>query len=109
MRVFLKSHGQYIGVEPGTTNVYADRAAGGAWEEVELESKGSGAFVATFVADSVVLSIQPDGRLETRPAGTDGPYELVRATSQPEGLDILYREDGATGVIGSPLTIEAIA
>lgn len=107
MKVFLKLNGHYVGVEPGTSKVYADRAAGGGWEEVELAPKDGGLFIATFVAANLVLSVQPDGRLETRPAGTDGPFELLRATSQPEGLDILYREDGGQ-VLGEPLTIEAV-
>lgn len=104
MRVFLKCRGRYVGVEPGTTTVYADRDAGAAWEEVDLMPLGAGFFLARFVAADRMLSIQPDGSLETRPAGTDGAYEQLRATSQPEGLDILYRADGDR-VLGAPLVI----
>jgi len=107
MRVLLRWYGKYIGVEPGTAKVYADRAAGGAWETVTLEPKGDGLFLPTFEASGLVLSGQPNGSLETRPGGTAGPYELWRATSQPEGLDILYREDDGK-VLGVPLTIEAV-
>jgi hypothetical protein len=108
MRVFLKLAGKYIGVQPGTDRVYADRAAGQGWEEIELTPRDGGQFLARFVAADKALSIQPDGRLETRPAGTAGAYEHLRATSQPEGLDILYREDDGR-VLGVPLSIEEIA
>jgi hypothetical protein len=108
MRVYLKLAGKYIGVDPvkpGT--VYTDRTEGGGWEVVELTRHEGGHFDAKFVAANVQLSVQPDGRLETRPAGTFGAYEQLRATSQPEGLDLLYRDaDGA--VLGVPLTIETV-
>lgn len=31
--------------------------------------------------DTTVISMQPDGRFELRPAGTAGPYELARLES----------------------------
>jgi hypothetical protein len=109
MRVYLKSAGKYVGVEPSTPEVvYANREHPGAWEEVELTDHGGGLFDARFVSADRVLSIQPDGKLETRKAGTFDAYEQVRATTQPEGLDILYRAS-ELGVLDTPLTIEAIA
>lgn len=104
MNVYLKLNGKYVGVEPGTDRVYADRLSGGAWEEIELKSRGDGSFTARFVAADKQLSIQPNGSLETRPSGTDGAYEIVRATTQPEGLNLLYRSSD-DHVLGTPLTI----
>jgi hypothetical protein len=108
MKVHLKLAGKYVGVDPSKPSVvYHDRATGGAWEDVDLQPQADGLFLARFIAADRVLSVQPDGRLETRPAGTDGAYELLRATTQPEGLDILYREaDGR--IVGVPLTIEEV-
>jgi hypothetical protein len=109
MRVYLKHGGKYIGADPAKPNaVYSDRVAGGGWEAVELTPQGDGGlFDARLVAADRQLSLQPDGRLETRPAGTFDAYELFRATEQPEGLAILYREqDGA--VVGVPLSIEEV-
>lgn len=74
-RGYLKSRGFYVGVAPGTTEVYADRQAGGAWEEIEFTRRDDGRYTARFVAANLVLSVQPDGRFETRPAGTDGAFE----------------------------------
>lgn len=106
MRVFLKLAGKYVGVDPSALEtVYHDRGQGGAWEAVELTPHDDGHFDARFVEANVQLSIQPDGRLETRPAGTFGAYEQLRASVQPEGLGILYREDGGA-VLGVPLSIE---
>lgn len=107
MKIFAKLHGRYIGVDPSRPDaVYADRAAGGAWELLELQPRDGGLFLVRFVEADRVLSIQPDGKLETRQAGTDGAYELLRATLQPEGVAILYRVDDAGVVLGVPLTLE---
>ena len=97
------SRGYYLGVEPGTINVYNDRQHGGEWEQVELKPIELGRFVAHFVAANQELSITPSGVLETRPAGTNGPWEQVRATNQPEGVSFLYRD----GVAMVPLRLEA--
>jgi hypothetical protein len=74
---YAKLHGKYIGVEPGTTHVYADRTAGGSWEELDIAKRDDGKYIVTFRSGQLVLSIQPDGRLETRPLGTDGPWEQL--------------------------------
>jgi hypothetical protein len=74
---YAKLHGKYIGVEPGTTKVYADRPAGGSWEELDITKRDDGKYIVTFRSGQLVLSIQPDGRLETRPLGTDGPWEQL--------------------------------
>lgn len=108
MRVYVKAAGKYVGADPAHgERPYRDRVAGGGWEEVELQLQPGDHFLARLVAANRVLSIQPDGRLETRPAGTAGAYELLRATTQPEGLNLLYREaDGA--IVGVPFTIEEV-
>lgn len=94
MRVYLRQGSHYIGIAPNTTNVYADRPAGGAWEEVELRQRAGGLFDALFVAADRQLSLTPGG-LESRPADTGGAWELAYATTQPDGSSLLYRvEDG---------------
>ena len=40
-----------------------------------------------------VLSVQPDGSLQTRPAGTNGPYELAVV----DGSAVVYNPRGVAG------------
>lgn len=40
--------------------------------------------------DSTVLSVQPGGQYESRPAGTAGPYEVA----QDAGAAVIYCPDG---------------
>jgi hypothetical protein len=96
---YLKQKGRYIGVEPGTTEVYADRRVGNGWEEVRLTPHDDGLYDALFVASNLQLSIQPNGTLATRPAGTYAEYEQFLLTATADGL---YRP----GVPGTVLTLE---
>lgn len=89
MKIFARLK-KYIGVDPSHTEVYTDRDKGGAWEEIELVPKDKG-FLARFNAANLQLSQQPDGSLQTRPVGSDGPYETFFATSQPDGSNFMYR------------------
>lgn len=101
MRVYMKYLGGYIGVEPGTTTVYHDRPAGAGWEDIDLvpsknrtdtDKQGNPLYwTATFVAANLVLSQQPDGSLQTRPAGTDAGYEQIEPTHQPDGQALALR------------------
>lgn len=51
----------------------------------KLNPQPDGSVTVTFPRGaSTVLSVQPDGRFETRPAGTSGPFE--RAILTPQGL-----------------------
>lgn len=63
-------------------------------------------FDALFVKANVQLSFQDDGSLQTRAAGTFGPWEQqqVFATTQPDGTNFLYRLDG-TRMFGEALEI----
>lgn len=49
--------------------------------------------VTVELPDGAVLSVQPDGRLETRPPGTAGPYERAL----PWGSVLVYVPDGQRG------------
>ena len=51
---------------------------------------------------STVLSVQPNGEIQTRPAGTDGPWEQAQVLSNG---NLLYRPMGMTGyvVLGASL------
>ena len=95
MNVYVKTvESEYVGNEPGSTSVYADRSSGGLWEEIVLtpHPEAGGRFDARFVASGHQLSLTPGAVLETRPSGSFGPWELFRATNQPEGVSHLYRE-----------------
>ena len=65
-----------IGAEPLTPLVEIDH----------LASQPGGQVTAVF-ADGSVLSVQPDGTQQKRPAGTAGPYELAKVS----GTVIVYR------------------
>lgn len=107
--VYAKLSGKYIGVEPGTTTVYADRPAGGSWEELDIVKRNDGKYIVTFRSAQLVLSIQPDGRLETRPFGTDGPWEQLTIKDgilSREGINVSLQLEGFvedTKPSGTPL------
>jgi hypothetical protein len=104
MKVYAKKDGKYIGCAPNSDRVYTDRLQGGGWEEIDLNKKGD-RFIANLIAANRVLSIEPDGTLTTRSPGTDGPYEQLYATTQPDGSNLLYRLHD--GVLLPVLQIEA--
>lgn len=58
-----------------------------------VKSAMPGKFNAVRASDSLVLSIQPDGRREFRPAGTDAAYERC----SPDGNQLVYAYRGADG------------
>jgi hypothetical protein len=72
----------------------------------DAPTQGAIRFSALFTQANVQLSIQNDGSLQTRPAGTLGPFEReqVFATTQPDGTSLLYRVDGVR-MFGEPLLI----
>lgn len=53
--------------------------------------------VTISTADGAVLSVQPDGSYQTRPAGTAGPYELA----QQAGDKLIYSPDDHVFVIAT--------
>ena len=74
-----------------------------------LTQHDGGTFDARNTNRNTQLAIENNGTIGERPAGTAvAETQLqVRATTQPNGTSILYREDG-TRVFGEPLIIEAI-
>lgn len=45
----------------------------------QLNDQGDGTVTVTYPpGSSDVLSVQPDGSIETRPKGTNGPYERAK-------------------------------
>ena len=54
---------------------------------------------ALFIAANKTLSIQNDGSLQSRPAGTYGPFEQIRAATQPEPADVHVLFRSVDGVI----------
>ena len=120
MRGFVKIHTNaphYTGVSPAAVSdeqndaafpVYYDRIGqpdtAGAWEEVEFTRHDSGFFDARYVKANRQLSIQSDGRLETRAAGTIGAFEQfqIRTEEGRNPRNILYRDD----LVGMVLEVE---
>ncbi len=75
MSAGLTLNGKYLGIEPGTTRVYADRAALGWWEDVALTSHPEGWYDVRFIAANRQLTVTPTGSLESRIAGAIGEWE----------------------------------
>jgi hypothetical protein len=99
--VRLMQDGRYVEATPAFVRMAATPSDAGL---VVLTKHAGDLFDCRFVQANVQLSIQQDGTLQTRAAGTFGGYEQLRATSQPEGVDLLYRAEGAV-VLLTPLTI----
>lgn len=115
MKIYLKLAGDYLGLSPegrsdrsiqgdAKFEPYADRHAGGPWEELELTQHEGGKFDARFIAANRQLSY--NHLLESRVAGTVSEWETFYATTQPEGTNFLYRIDEHGNIIGSVFTIE---
>jgi hypothetical protein len=92
---------QYLRVDPtpvpGASGdarwpVHADRSAVGPHEEVEVVTLADS--YSRFTAANRMLSITRDGRLETRVAGTRGPWESLQAVLEPDGKRLVYRFEG---------------
>lgn len=106
-RAYLRLGHNYTGVNPTVPDiVYVDRTVGSEWEEVELTRRGD-IFLARFVAANVALSLIPDGTMETRPPGTNGAWEQMYCTTQPDGANLLYRTEQYF-IVSPVLTIEPI-
>ena len=92
----LRREGKVIGLEPGTETVYANRDAVGPWEDIIFTSHPDGKLAARFRAANRLLSITPEGNLESR---TDlGPWELL-GHPQPD----LVGRAGVVLMIDGPL------
>jgi len=63
-----------------------------------------GRFVVAERADGLAWSVQPDGSVETRPAGTAGAYELAA----PLGSLLVYQPLGPPGRRHVFLHVEAL-
>jgi hypothetical protein len=74
---YLKSREYYLTVEPGTEHVQTDRTTANGWELVTIDKLANGKYHTTFHAAQRVLSQQPDGTFQTRPAGTNESWEQI--------------------------------
>lgn len=76
--VYLKSREYFIGVAPSEPHhVYADRTIANGWEKIEMTKLPNGFYSCRFVDANRLLSLQPDGRFETRDVGAVGPWEQI--------------------------------
>jgi hypothetical protein len=97
MKVGVRFNGKVLRVDPTQPKVvHADRDTVGPHEEIELTKHDDNRFDARFLASNMQLSMNFEGKLETRPAGTDGAWETFFATDQPDGSSLLYRFEGTT-------------
>jgi len=106
--VRLKRGGRYVECNAGGTITSVSTPTDDG--VVALTKHDGNHFDARFVKANKQLSIQNDGSLQSRPAGTFAAFEMeqVFATTQPEERNLLYRNDG-TRLFGEPLLIEDIA
>ena len=82
--VGLRLTGKFIGADPGhPETVYADRDQLGSWEEVDLTKRDDGKFTAHLRSAHRALSVTDRRTLDTRPAGTSGPWETFRGGELP--------------------------
>lgn len=96
MSIGLRLNGKYLGIEPGTLTVYANRDALGSWEAAEVTTHPT--FVdVRFVAANRQLTITPGKALESRPAGAIGEWEeLFLSTDQ----NVISRAGVSLEVVG---------
>jgi hypothetical protein len=120
MKVGLRLNGKAIGIDPASVPdkvgpngvmiwgfpVYSNRTDIGAWEEAEMTPHGAMQFDVRFLVTNRQLTIDPTGHLQSRPAGQIGAWELLFATTQPDGSSLLYRFEGGV-LVSSVLTVEA--
>lgn len=95
--VGLRPGGLFISSEPGKTGIeFRDISAPAAWEELRMVELPSKHVRFEFVASGLTLSVNAAGGLETRPAGTDGPWETFIAGIAPSGERVAFRQ----GLVG---------
>lgn len=69
MSVYATLNGKYIGVEPGRWEVYANRPAGGPWEELTITKHERWSDVLAIAANRQICVSESTRQMETRPAG----------------------------------------
>lgn len=113
MVIGLRLHGKATGIDPHDPlmRVYHDRDVVGPWEAVIVTSH-EGSVDVRYPAANRQLCITPDGRLESRPAGTFGAWEQLtlsadRTTISRAGVTLTVDGDlGTPTAPGGPLHLE---
>lgn len=99
--------GGYVGLEPGTTTVYHDRAAGGPWEALTVTQRGpEGWFDLDLVAAKKPLRLNRNHTLETGADhnGWGGQWALSSDNSQAICDGVVLDLEGY--VVNTPLHLE---
>lgn len=101
----LKRGTQYVECNAGGTITFASLKADASI--VTITKHDDQHYDATFLRANKTLSIQPDGRLESRPAGTYGGYENLDAITapNPNQISLIYRVDDGVVLGGTVLQI----
>lgn len=102
--VRLKRNGQFVECNTGgTISLVGSKSDAG---KVQITKHDDKRYDVLFLGANKTLSIEPDGSLTSRPAGTYGAFEQLAATTQPapDVIDLLYRvADGQ--ILGAALQI----
>lgn len=91
---YLKYKGLYVGCDPHTKIAYADRAARGGWERLELRKQPDGSLHAWFVDAQGYVCVTPELAIEWRDAA--GSWETLRGgTAKPGDVPRVFSDFGA--------------
>lgn len=107
MAIYAKLGGFYVGLEPGTANVYANRTQGGSWEALTAVQRGA-KWELRLNAAMRTLSGTLNG-LEPRPLGTFGEWEQwQRQGTRFSRADISLELEGLPAAVSlTPITARA--
>lgn len=90
---------EYVGVAPSTTTPYfaapgTRPGCPGGWELIVLTLQPNGSWQGIWQAAQLVVSIQNDGTIQTRPLTSFGNFEQLQARSESDtARDVIYRTD----------------
>lgn len=104
--VGLRRAGVFLSSEPGHTDIETrDVPAPTAWQKVRMHDLPSQHVRFEFESSGLTLAVNDAGSFETRPPGTDGPWETFIAGIAPSGERVAFRSD----LVGPVLEVVEVA